>query len=78
MATTVWDGLQPLQESVTPSPVEPEESQSVEDEGGDAEESSVYVNESSNVSENSQVNSDIPELKTDVPSMDKFVKAGNY
>lgn len=72
LSTTMWDGLQPLQEVVTPSPVEP----ATEDSEETLVEEVVETNETEGPTKLKDDVEVITELKEDIPSVDKFVRAG--
>lgn len=76
--STVWDGLQHLQETVTPSPVTTLDTNAVQEESPpeQVEQNSEYANKTEKSEDLKQDTDTITELKTDVPNVDKFVKAG--
>lgn len=72
VSVTMWDGLTPLAES--PPDVEEMtlEPMNINDTIG----VNVNANGNGNANANADGNGDVPELKTDVPQMEKFVRAG--
>lgn len=72
LSATLWDGLQPLQDIVTPSPVEiaSEDSEEI------LEEEITDTNETEGPTKLKDDVDVITELKDDIPSVDKFVRAG--
>lgn len=71
LSTSLWGGLQPLQEIVTPSPVE---QASVDPNEGFEE--FTDINETEAPIKLIQDIDVVTELKDDIPVVDKFVKAG--
>lgn len=76
VSATIWDGLRPLQETVTPSPVETADEAQLEYPEGILDDAVNYTNESERSFDLKDEHSVITELKTDVPPVDKFVRAG--
>lgn len=72
LSTTMWSGLQPLQEIVTPSPVESISESSEEL----LQEEITDTNETEGPKKLKEDVDVITELKDDIPSVDKFVRAG--
>lgn len=70
ISTTLFDGLQPLQEIVTPSPVEMATSEEL------LEEEVAATNETEGTGKLKDDVELITELKEDIPTVDKFVRAG--
>lgn len=71
LSTSLWSDLQPLQEIVTPSPVEPA-STDLED----GFEEFTDTNETETATTLKQDTDVVTELKDDIPVVDKFVRAG--
>lgn len=74
LSTTLWSGIQPLQEIVTPSPVEPaskDPEEVLDEEITDTNETEAPTKLKDDVDV-------ITELKDDIPSVDKFVRAGEW
>lgn len=70
-STTMWDGLQSLQEIVTPSPVESANSEEML-----LDEETIHINGTESTTKLKEDVDVITELKDDIPSVDKFVRAG--
>lgn len=69
---TVWDGLPPLQDTVTPSPVDTIEVDIRVDESEDGSYANITVERVEKVDPSKENGG----LKSDVPHVDKFVRAG--
>lgn len=71
LSTTMWNGLQPLQEIVTPSPVEPASKETLEE----------SINDSNDTESPAKLKDEVDvniELKQDLPALDKFVRGCKF